>query len=74
MKRDVKAERNCLELMVMNFGNVKTDVWLRYMRFEMTAGDVKNIGKLNERAMTLLNPELVEDFTSLYNLFINSLV
>lgn len=74
MKRDVKAERNCLELMVMNFGKVKTDVWLRYMRFEMTAGDVKNIAKLNERAMAILNPELVEDFSSLYNLFMNSLV
>lgn len=74
MKRDVKAERNCLEMMIMSFGKVKTEVWLRYMRVELSAGEAKNIGKLYERAMAMLNPELLEDFVSLHSLFISGVV
>lgn len=74
MKRDVKSERNCLEMLILNFGKVRTDVWLRFMRFERSVGEPKNVSKLYENALATLNPELLEDFLSLHNLFINGVV
>lgn len=74
MKRDVKAERNVLEMLILNFGKEKTDVWLRYMRFERTVGEPKNVSKLYDQATNVLKPELLEDFQSLHNLLISGVV
>lgn len=74
MKRDVKAERHCLEMLIANFGRQRTDVWLRYMKFERSFGEPKNVSKIYEKAMQRLNTELIDDFLSLHNLFINGVV
>lgn len=61
-------------MLVLNFGKVKTDVWLRYMQFERFSGEPKNISNLYVTAMNTLNEELKEDFTALYNFFSNGVV
>lgn len=74
MTRDLDAERKCLEMLVQNFGKVRTDVWLRYMQFERYSGEPKNISNLYVTALNALNEELKEDFTALYNFFSNGVV
>lgn len=74
MVRDVESERNCMEMLIMNFGKTRTDVWLRYMRFERYAGEPKNVAKLHENALATLKPELLDDFSALYNFFSNGVV
>lgn len=74
MIRDVKAERHCLETMVTIFGNNRTDVWLRYMKFERSFGEPKNVSKLYEKAMNRLEKEYHKDFLTLHNLFISGVV
>lgn len=74
MKRDPKSERYCMEMLILNFGKVRTDVWLRYMRFERNAGEPKNVSRLYENALATLNPEHLNDFTTMYNFFANGVV
>lgn len=74
MKRDVKAERHCLDMLILNFGKTRTDVWLRYMRFERYAGEPKNVSRLHDDAVAKLNPELLDDFAALFNFFSNGVV
>lgn len=74
MKRDPKEERHCLDMMTSNFGKTRTDVWLRYMRYERYVGEPKNISLLHQRALSTLNPELLDDFSALYNFFSNGVV
>lgn len=74
MKRDIKQERLCLTLLVTHFGRHRTDVWLRFMKFERSFGDPKDVGKIYDRALINLDPELQDDFQSLHNLFINGVV
>lgn len=70
----MEAERFCLDMLVLSFGETRTDVWLRYMKFERTAGEPKNVSKLYEKALATLNQNLLQDFQSLYNLLINNVV
>lgn len=72
--RDLEAERKCLEMLILTFGKTRTDVWLRYMKFERSVGEPKNVSRLYKNAMSTLNPDLLQDFLSLYNLFINGVV
>lgn len=74
LKRDVKCERSCLEMLLLNFGKTRTDVWLRYMKFERSVGEPKNVAKLYDAALATLNPDLLEDFLTLHNLFVNGVV
>ena len=74
MKRDPESERKCMENMKTNFGKTRTDVWLRYMRFERYAGLPKNIDTLHKDALATLKPELLDDFSALYNFFDNGVV
>lgn len=74
MLRDKKEERACLEQMILNFGSTRTDVWLRYMRYERYAGEPKNVSDLHKRALKTLKPELLDDFSALYNFFSNGVV
>lgn len=70
-KRDLKSERRCLEMLTMNFGKIRADVWLRYIRFERDVGDPKNVGRLYQTALAALNPDLLDEFSRQYNLFLN---
>lgn len=74
MKRDPESERTCMENLKKNFGKTRTDVWLRYMRFERYAGIPKNNDALYKEALTTLKPELLDDFNALYNFFHNGVV
>lgn len=44
------------------------------MRFERYAGEPKNVAKLHENALATLKPELLDDFSALYNFFSNGVV
>lgn len=58
-------------MLTMNFGKIRTDVWLRYIRFERDVGDPKNVGRLYQTALAALNPDLLDEFSRQYNLFLN---
>lgn len=72
--RDVSAERKCLENLINYFGATRTDVWLRYMRFERNVGEPKNVGRLHAKAVNSLKIDLLDDFSALYNFFSNGVV
>lgn len=55
--------------MVHTFGASRTDVWVRYMRFERDTGDPLNVSKLHQRAQMSLKAHLKDDFNALYNFF-----
>lgn len=74
MIRDAESERICMENLILYFGKTRTDVWLRYMRFERFAGEPKNVSKLHKNALATLNAELLDDFSALYNFFSNGVV
>lgn len=61
-------------MMILNFGKVRTDVWLRYMRFERNVGEPKNVSRLHQNALATLNPDLLDDFSAQYNFFSNGTV
>ncbi|XP_055310345.1 U3 small nucleolar RNA-associated protein 6 homolog [Sitodiplosis mosellana] len=71
LKRDLDSERHCLEMLILNFGKTRTDVWLRYMRFERNVGEPKNVGRLHKSALATLKPELLDEFSAMYNFFSN---
>lgn len=60
--------------MAVFFGKTRTDVWIRFMRFERFAGDPKNVAKIHKSAIANLKPELLDDFGALYNFFLNGVV
>lgn len=74
MKRDPQTERKCLENLIEQFGKTRTDVWLRYMRYERSVGTPKNVMGLHQRALETLNPKLLNDFSAQYNFFTNGVV
>lgn len=74
MIRDPESERYCMEMLISNFGKSRTDVWLRYMRFERHAGEPKNVSDLHKKALNTLKTELLDDFSALYNFFVNGVV
>lgn len=74
MTRDPESERFCLENLIANFGKSRTDVWLRYMRFERFAGEPKNVNNLHKLALATLKPELLDDFSALFLFFSNGVV
>ena len=53
----------CLSL----FG-VYTEVWLRYIRFELDHGDASKVANLHYRAKLTLEPVLAEQFLTQYTL------
>lgn len=57
--------------MIKNFGQTRTSVWLRYMRYEQYADKPENVNELHEKALKTLKPELLAEFNELYNEFIN---
>lgn len=67
-------ERFCMENLIKYFGKTRTDVWLRYMRFERYKGEPKNIPNLHKTALATLQPDLLDDFGALYNFFSNGVV
>lgn len=58
-------------MLTLNFGKVRSDVWLLYIRFERDFGDPKNVGRLYQNAMAALNPNLLDEFSTLFNAFSN---
>lgn len=43
-------------------------------RYERYAGEPKNVTELHRRALKALKPELLDNFSSLYNFFSNGVV
>lgn len=39
------------------------------MRFERNVGDAENVSRLHKRALATLKPELLDDFSAMYNFF-----
>lgn len=71
MIRNPEIERNCMKNLILNFGKIRTDVWLRYMRFERFAGDPTNVSELHKNALATLNRELLDEYRMLYKSFCN---
>lgn len=74
LRRDTDFERGILEAMTRNFGETQSEVWLRYMKFERTVGEPKNVSHLYDQAISKLKPDLHDDFLSLHSLLINEIV
>ncbi|XP_002740357.1 U3 small nucleolar RNA-associated protein 6 homolog [Saccoglossus kowalevskii] len=63
--------RKCYEAAIQEFGASNTDLWLSYVKLELThpKGKKEKVGDLYWRALKHLNPSFVDDFISQYTLF-----
>lgn len=48
--------------------NISTDVWLRYIQFELVHGDASRVGNLHYRAKLTLDSALTDRFLTQYTL------
>ncbi|KAL7291126.1 hypothetical protein TKK_0015252 [Trichogramma kaykai] len=60
--------RKPYEMITLQFGKKSKDVWIEYVKFELKYGDKDRVSNIYERAIQNLEPALVEDFTSEFNL------
>lgn len=70
---DLQEGRSCFELAIEQFGKNDIDLWISYIKFERDYGSVKDMKVLFERGKILLKPELLNSFTSQYELVVNML-
>ncbi|XP_070580841.1 U3 small nucleolar RNA-associated protein 6 homolog [Ptychodera flava] len=64
----IKKLRSCYEEALREFGAKTPDIWLSYIKLEMThpKGKTENIGKIHWRAIKELNSELTDEFMNRY--------
>jgi len=74
IKPNIKCWRKCYENATTLFGKTSTQVWFNYLQFERDNGDPKNFKVLYDRAKQTLEPDLVANFVSDYQLFITGLM
>ncbi|XP_064620743.1 U3 small nucleolar RNA-associated protein 6 homolog [Lineus longissimus] len=61
---DVVRLRQIYEDAISEYGNNNPDLWLDYIKLELTEGDAMNSGKIHWRAMKQLDGRLTEEFVS----------
>lgn len=70
---NVNGWRKCHEMATQFFGKDNVNVWLELINFEKRHGDAKKISQLYQRAMANLDPALVGDFITAYNLSVSQI-
>lgn len=66
-KINVKRVREVYEKAILQFGEQNVALWLKYINFEITRGDSKNICLVREKAGKMLDSALKDVFDAHYN-------
>lgn len=61
-QKDLQLVRNNFDSACLLFGQNDIDVWFRYIRFELDHGEALRVGRIHNRAKSMLDASLVEKF------------
>jgi len=63
-QKDLQLIRKNFDNACLLFGQNNIDIWFRYIRFELDHGEALRVGRIHNRAESILDASLVDQFST----------